>query len=230
MVETQIVRRGVRDARVLAALRRVPRHRFVRDIDIDAAYGDHPIDIGFGQTISQPYIVAAMSEMLALDPQSRVLEIGTGSAYQTAVLAELACEVHSIEIIPQHADRARSLLHDLGYDKVSIRVGDGYLGWPDAAPFDAVIAAAAPDHVPPPLLAQLAVGGRMVIPIGTESNISFVSRVVLKGMTRSGISPSASCPCCAPAAPESRWSQQGQEAGSRSKAGAEDTPFARPPW
>jgi len=166
MVATQIGARGIRDARVLEAMRRVERHRFVSPRDRDLAYGDHPIGIGYGQTISQPYIVAFMTEALALAPNARVLEIGTGSAYQTAVLAEIAREVFSIEVVPEHADRATALLRELGYSNAHIRLGDGYLGWPEAAPFDGIIVTAAAEHVPPPLVEQLTIGGRLVVPIG----------------------------------------------------------------
>lgn len=166
MVETQIRARGIHDARVLEAMGRVRRHRFVRESDVDAAYGDHPIDIGFGQTISQPYIVAFMTEALALPPGARVLEIGTGSGYQAAVLGEIARDVYSIEVVPAHADHARALLRELGYTNVHVRTGDGYGGWPEAAPFDGVIVTAAPDHVPQPLVEQLRVGGRLVVPVG----------------------------------------------------------------
>jgi len=166
MVETQIRGRGILDARVLDAMAAVPRHRFIRPQDVDLAYGDYPVDIGLGQTISQPYIVAFMSEALGLKPTDRVLEIGTGSGYQTAVLAELAAEVYSIEVVPSHAAAAADLLRDLGYTNIRLRSGDGYPGWPDAAPFDAVIVTAAPDHLPQPLVDQLKVGGRMVVPIG----------------------------------------------------------------
>jgi protein-L-isoaspartate(D-aspartate) O-methyltransferase len=166
MVETQIRARGIRDERVLAALRTVARHRFVREADIEHAYGDYPVEIGHGQTISQPYIVAYMSEALAIQPGDRVLEIGTGSGYQTAVLAELAKEVYSIEVVPAHAQTAAALLADLGYTNVHLRSGDGYGGWPEAAPFDAIIVTAAPDHIPQPLVDQLVVGGRLVVPVG----------------------------------------------------------------
>jgi protein-L-isoaspartate(D-aspartate) O-methyltransferase len=166
MVETQLRARGILDERVLDAMRRVPRHRFVQPREAEIAYGDHPIDIGFGQTISQPYIVGYMTEALALPPDARVLEIGTGSGYQSAVLAEMAREVYSIEVVPEHAERAVNLLRELGYDNVTVRVGDGYDGWPDAAPFDGVLVAAAPDHVPQPLIDQLRVGRRIAVPIG----------------------------------------------------------------
>jgi protein-L-isoaspartate(D-aspartate) O-methyltransferase len=166
MVATQIRGRGIVDARVLEAMAAVPRHRFIRAADVSLAYGDHPVDIGLGQTISQPYIVAYMSEALDLEPTDRVLEIGTGSGYQTAVLAELAAEVYSIEVVPSHAAAAAGVLHELGYTNVRLRSGDGYSGWQDAAPFDAVIVTAAPDHLPQPLVDQLKIGGRMVVPIG----------------------------------------------------------------
>lgn len=166
MVETQMRSRGIADARVLEAMARVPRHRFIRPQDVDLAYGDYPIDIGLGQTISQPYIVAFMTEALDVTAVDRVLEIGTGSGYQTAVLAELASEVYSIEVVPAHAEAAAALLRDLGYTNVHLRSGDGYAGWPDAAPFDAIIVTAAPDHIPQPLVDQLKVGGRLVVPIG----------------------------------------------------------------
>ena len=166
MVEQQIRARGIDDPRVLDAMRRVERHRFVPEGERDLAYGDHPVDIGFGQTISQPFIVGYMTAALALTPHDRVLEIGTGSAYQTAVLAEIAREVFSIEVVAAHAARAVHLLDTLGYHNVQVRQGDGYGGWPEAAPFDAVIVTAAPDHIPKPLTSQLRVGGRMVVPVG----------------------------------------------------------------
>jgi protein-L-isoaspartate(D-aspartate) O-methyltransferase len=167
MVEHQIYARGVTDPRVLDAMRRVERHRFVPPRDRDLAYGDHPIDIGYGQTISQPYIVGFMTEALALGDDARVLEIGTGSAYQTAVLAEVAREVYSMEVVPAHAERAQELLRQLGYTNVRVRLGDGYGGWPEAAPFDGVIVTAAPDHVPEPLVEQLKLGARLVVPVGS---------------------------------------------------------------
>jgi len=166
MVDTQLRPRGIDDPRVLDAMSRVPRHRFVRHGDTEFAYGDYPVDIGLGQTISQPYIVAFMTQALALPPTARVLEIGTGSAYQTAILAEVAALVYSIEIVPEHAAGATLVLDQLHYTNVHVRSGDGYGGWPEAAPFDAVIVTAAPDHVPQPLVDQLKVGGRLVVPVG----------------------------------------------------------------
>jgi protein-L-isoaspartate(D-aspartate) O-methyltransferase len=166
MVETQIVARGVRDPRVLAAMRKVPRHLFVDPSQRSQAYEDHPLPIPGNQTISQPYIVAIMTELLELQPKERVLEIGTGSGYQSAVLGELAGEVYTIEIVPELAQSAAARLKDLHYDNVVVREGDGYRGWPEHAPFDAIIVTAAPERIPQPLIEQLAPGGVMVIPVG----------------------------------------------------------------
>jgi protein-L-isoaspartate(D-aspartate) O-methyltransferase len=166
MVEDQIARRGITDARVLAAMRTVPRHRFVPPEQTASAYDDRALPIGFDQTISQPYIVAYMTQALRPAPGHRVLEIGTGSGYQAAVLAEIVKEVHTIEIVPALADRSRALLRELGYTNVHVRTGDGYAGLPQEAPFDRIIVTAAPDHVPQPLLDQLAIGGRMIVPVG----------------------------------------------------------------
>ncbi|MCX7856330.1 MAG: protein-L-isoaspartate(D-aspartate) O-methyltransferase, partial [Anaerolineae bacterium] len=166
MVEMQIRARGVKNESVLAAMLAVPRHEFVLPEYLDQAYEDHPLPIGYGQTISQPYIVALMSELIDLQPGERVLEIGTGSGYQAAILAELTDQVYSIEIIPELATRARETLDRLGYSQVTTKQADGYWGWEDYAPFDAIIVTAAPDHVPQPLVNQLADGGKMVIPIG----------------------------------------------------------------
>ncbi|MDH3682472.1 MAG: protein-L-isoaspartate(D-aspartate) O-methyltransferase, partial [Acidimicrobiia bacterium] len=149
----------------LAAMRAVPRHRFVPDDVVDLAYTDGPLPIGHGQTISQPQIVALMTQLLELEPCDKVLEIGTGSGYQAAVLAQLGVEVYTIEIVPELAARAETTLADLGYP-VSVRQADGYFGWEERGPFDAIIVTAAPDHVPQPLVNQLASGGRLVIPIG----------------------------------------------------------------
>ena len=166
MVAGQIEARGVRDPRVLEALRAVPRHEFVPPEQRMHAYEDRPLPIGEGQTISQPYIVAVMTELLALEGSERVLEIGTGSGYQAAVLGRLAREVYSIEIVPELAARAAKDLERLGYANVHVRQGDGYRGWPEHAPFDAILVTAAPGHVPEPLVEQLALGGRMVLPLG----------------------------------------------------------------
>lgn len=153
--------------RVLAALEAVPRHRFVPEVEQRWAYENRPLPIGQGQTISQPYIVAAMTELAAIEPDDRVLEVGTGCGYQAAVLAELAAEVYSIECLPRLAAEAAERLRELGYDKVQVRQGDGALGWPEAAPFNAIlVTAAAEQRVPPALIEQLAPGGRMIIPVG----------------------------------------------------------------
>ncbi len=167
MVETQIVARGVRDPRVLAAMREVPRHLFVDPAQREHAYEDHPLPIAGNQTISQPYIVALMTELAEITPGERVLEIGTGSGYQSAVLSRLAREVYSIEIVPELARASGERLRRLGYGNVSVKEGDGYRGWSEHAPFDAIIVTAAPDRIPQPLLDQLAPGGRMVIPVGS---------------------------------------------------------------
>jgi protein-L-isoaspartate(D-aspartate) O-methyltransferase len=168
MVERQIAERGVKDKRVLDAMREVPRHEFVPKELRDLAYTDQPLPIGHDQTISQPYIVAFMTE--ALDPQAtdKVLEIGTGSGYQAAVLAGLVDHVYSIEIVEPLAERAAATLKRLDFAKVTVKAGDGYRGWPEHAPFDAVIVTCAPDHVPEPLVNQLREGGRMIIPVGGE--------------------------------------------------------------
>jgi protein-L-isoaspartate(D-aspartate) O-methyltransferase len=166
MVRWQIVARGVRDERVLAALRTVPREEFVPEPLRASSYSDHPLPIGYDQTISQPFIVAFMTEQLRIHSTDRVLEIGTGSGYQAAILAHLAAEVYSIEIIEPLARSAEATLQRLGYKNVHVKAGDGYKGWPEHAPFDAVIVTCAPDHVPPPLLEQTKNGGRIVIPFG----------------------------------------------------------------
>ncbi|NIR46033.1 MAG: protein-L-isoaspartate(D-aspartate) O-methyltransferase [Gemmatimonadetes bacterium] len=166
MVE-QIESYGVRDSATLAAMRAVPRHEFVPGRYRDRAYGDHPLPIGHGQTISQPYIVAYMTEILELEPGMKVLEIGTGSGYQAAVLAEIGCDVYTMEIFGALAESARERLGRLAYDSVEVRHGDGHYGWPEAAPFEAIIVTAAAGHIPPALVDQLEVGGRMVIPVGS---------------------------------------------------------------
>lgn len=166
MVKTQIEARGVKDKAVLEAMRKVERHRFVPSEFEHFAYEDMPLPIGSGQTISQPYIVALMTELLQLKGKEKVLELGTGSGYQAAILAELTKEVYTIEILPELARRAEKLLKDLGYKNIKVKSGDGYLGWPESAPFDAIIVTCAPEKVPQPLIEQLAEGGRMVIPVG----------------------------------------------------------------
>jgi protein-L-isoaspartate(D-aspartate) O-methyltransferase len=167
MVVDQIEARGIRDARVLEAMRRVPRHLFVPQGLRERAHEDHPLPIGEGQTISQPYIVAFMTEAARLRPGDRVLEIGTGSGYQAAVLSALGARVFSIEILPALADSARRNLDASGYGNVAVRTGDGYRGWPEEAPFEAILVTAAPDEIPQPLLDQLKPGGRIVVPVGT---------------------------------------------------------------
>ncbi|NLI82379.1 MAG: protein-L-isoaspartate(D-aspartate) O-methyltransferase [Deltaproteobacteria bacterium] len=166
MVETQLISRGIHDPRVLEAMRKVPRHLFVDEALKEQAYSDHPLPIGEKQTISQPYIVALMSEVLQLKGHERILEIGTGSGYQAAVLAELAERVFSIERFPVLAFRANQILQKLGYRNVIIRVGDGTVGWPDDSPFDGIVVTAGAPKIPQPLVDQLAVGGRLVVPVG----------------------------------------------------------------
>jgi protein-L-isoaspartate(D-aspartate) O-methyltransferase len=168
MVWQQIEARGITDSVVLDAMRVVPRHRFVPPQWEKDAYDDSPLPIGHGQTISQPYIVAVMTQALELKPRDRVLEIGTGSGYQAAVLAEIVDEVHTIEIVEALGQTAEKTLAALGYRNVFARIGDGYRGLPEKAPFDAIIVAAAPDHMPQPLLDQLAVGGRLILPLGDQ--------------------------------------------------------------
>jgi protein-L-isoaspartate(D-aspartate) O-methyltransferase len=170
----EIEARGITEPRVLAALRRVPRHRFVPASVEGAAYSDRPLPIGWGQTISQPYIVAAMTEAVLPAPSDRCLEIGTGSGYQAAVLAELCQKTYSIEYLPELAAFAKKNLKSLG-DRLELRLGDGFVGWPEAAPFDVIVVTAAPEKVPPPLLDQLALGGRLVIPVGPKDAIQELS-------------------------------------------------------
>ena len=166
MVETQLTGRGIRNSRVLEAMRRVPRHLFVEEALKEQAYSDYPLPIGEKQTISQPYIVALMSEALELKGEEKILEIGTGSGYQAAILAELADRVFSIERFPALAYRANQILQKLGYQNVLIRVADGSLGWPDEAPFDGIMATAGTPKIPQPLVDQLSMGGRLVLPVG----------------------------------------------------------------
>ena len=167
MVREQIEARGISSPRVLDAMRAVPRHEFVPADLVASAYNDHPLPIGEGQTISQPYIVALMTEMLQLKPSDRVLEIGTGSGYQAAVLSALAAEVYTIEIKLKLYENSYNILNKIGYKNINCRNGDGYFGWPQAAPFDAIMITAAVDHIPPPLLKQLRDGGRLALPLGS---------------------------------------------------------------
>lgn len=169
MVEIQLKARGLEDERVLTAMARIPRHLFVPDDGAACAYADEPLPIGRGQTISQPYIVAYMTEALRLRGGDKVLEIGTGSGYQTAVLAEVAGEVWTVELVEELSLRARDRLESLGYENIHFRVGDGSAGWPEAAPFDGILVTAAPESVPATLEGELAPGGRMIVPVGLES-------------------------------------------------------------
>ena len=166
MVSEQLVDRGIKDRRVIKAMQKVERHRFVPEEYRSVAYGDHPLPIGYEQTISQPYVVAFMTEVLQLKPTDRVLEIGTGSGYQAAILAEICDSVFTIEIVPELAHRAKNLLEQLGYKNIQVKHGDGYQGWPEKAPFDAIIVTCSPTKIPQPLKSQLKEGGRMIIPVG----------------------------------------------------------------
>lgn len=167
MVNYDIKGRGIKDKKVLEAMGKIPRHLFVEDYLKNSAYADHPLPIGEGQTISQPYVVALMTEALKLKPTDRVLEIGTGSGYQAAVLAEIVKEVHTIEIRKSLAEKADKRLKDLGYKNIKVKYADGYLGWEEFAPFDAIILTASANHIPPPLIRQLKEGGRLIIPLGS---------------------------------------------------------------
>jgi len=189
MVRDQIEARGIHDPRLLAALRKVHRHLFVPPEEQAGAYIDYPLAIGYGQSISQPYVVAFMTEALELRPRDRVLEIGTGSGYQAAILAELVAEVYTIEIIEPLAKKAEARLRLMGYTNVRVRAGDGYRGWPEAAPFDAIIVTAAPDHIPQPLVDQLREGGRMVLPLGLWDQELVRLRRSREGIQRESLLP-----------------------------------------
>ncbi len=180
MVKEQIAHRGISGKRLLEAMARVERHLFVPSSLQESAYKDSPLPIGYDQTISQPYIVALMTELLNLEGDERVLEIGTGSGYQAAILGELASEVYTIEILKPLAERSKELLDELGYENVFVKHGDGFLGWPEQAPFDAIVVTCAPEEIPEPLLEQLAEGGRMVIPIGKEWQMQKLKLVTKK--------------------------------------------------
>ncbi len=181
MVRTQIEQRGIDDLSVLDAMRTVPRHQFVLARYTQYAYADRALPIGYGQTISQPYIVAYMTALIRPQPTHRVLEIGTGSGYQAAILAAIVDSVYSVEIVPELADAVAQRLAQLGYDTVRVKQGDGYHGWNEEAPFDAIIVTAAAEHIPPPLIEQLKDGGRMVIPVGTPFLTQTLMLVEKKG-------------------------------------------------
>ncbi|MCG6916212.1 MAG: protein-L-isoaspartate(D-aspartate) O-methyltransferase [Deltaproteobacteria bacterium] len=188
MVESQLISRGIKDPRVLDAMRKVPRHRFVEEALVSQAYNDHPLPIGEKQTISQPYMVALMTEALELQGQERVLEIGTGSGYQTAILAELAEKIYSIERIRTLSVKAQRILDDLGYFNVVLKVGDGSLGLKEEVPFDAIIVTAGSPEVPQPLVDQLAMGGRLVVPVGDRYTQSLMKITRVKeGITKTDL-------------------------------------------
>ena len=181
MVEIQIIARGIKAPQVISAMRKVKRHLFVPEEYVSLAYKDTPLPIGYGQTISQPYIVAYMTEILDLKPSDRVLEIGTGSGYQAAVLAEICKSVYTIEIVPQLGEHAGKLLKNSGYRNIEVKIGDGYKGWTEHAPFDVIIVTCSPTHIPAPLEEQLAEGGRMIIPVGEKYVQQLVYLVKKKG-------------------------------------------------
>ncbi len=184
MVERQLIPYGIVDSATLRAMRTVPRHEFVPRLSRDRAYGDHPLPIGHGQTISQPYIVAYMTEVVRPRAGMRVLEIGTGSGYQAAVLAEIGARVHTIEIFEELATSAKDRLERLGYRNVDARHGDGFYGWPEAAPFDAIVVTAVAGHIPPPLITQLAPGARLIIPVGS---VYGTQNLILVEKSREGV-------------------------------------------
>ena len=187
MVEEQIIERGIGDPAVIQAMQRVARHRFVPVESLPLAYADSPLAIGYGQTVSQPYIVAFMTEALELEPGDHVLEIGTGSGYQTAILAEIVAQVFTIEIVPPLAEQAATTLAELGYTNVHTRVGDGFHGWPEEAPFQAIIVTAAPLDIPHALLGQLAIAGRLLLPVGGAKQRLVLYRRTADGFTRTDL-------------------------------------------
>ena len=187
MVEEQIIERGIGDPAVIHAMQRVARHRFVPAESLPLAYADTPVPIGYGQTVSQPYLVALMTEALELKPGDRVLEVGTGSGYQTAIIAEIAAQVFTIEIVRPLAEKAAGTLSELGYINVHTRIGDGFGGWPEEAPFQAIIVTAAPLDVPRALLEQLAMGGRMLLPVGKAEQRLVLYQRTADGYTRTDL-------------------------------------------
>jgi len=189
MVDIQLRARGVSNHRILDAMLRVPRHLFIPEREREAAYHDGPVPLSGGQTISQPYIVAVMTDFIHPEPDDRVLEVGTGSGYQTAILAELVSEVYTIEIAPTLGRQAAQLLQDLGYKNVHARIGDGHRGWPEAAPFDAIVVTAAPERIPSALEAQLAIGGRLIIPVGAHSQDLILVTRTSEGLKRETVAP-----------------------------------------
>ena len=189
MVETQLIPRGIKDPNVIKAMLKIPRHEFIPEDLREHAYSDNPVPIGMDQTISQPYIVALMTELLSLKNEEKVLEVGTGSGYQAAILAEIGCEVYTIEIIESLTLNSQRVLQRLGYSNIHFKTGDGYRGWPEMAPFDAIIVTAAPGHTPQPLIDQLKMEGRMVIPVGDLYQDLLLIHKTPKGINKKNVTP-----------------------------------------
>ncbi|MDA2919591.1 protein-L-isoaspartate(D-aspartate) O-methyltransferase [Desulfobacterota bacterium AH_259_B03_O07] len=189
MLETQIISRGIKDPSVIKAMLKVPRHKFVPEKLRNLAYNDSPVPIGMDQTISQPYIVALMTELLQLKENDKVLEVGTGSGYQAAILAEMGCEVYTIEILEPLSLKAQKIMKELGYSKIHLKTGDGYRGWPEYSLFDAIIVSAAPEHTPQSLIDQLKVGGRLVIPVGDLYQELILIHKTDKGIEKKNVTP-----------------------------------------
>ena len=189
MVEKQIISRGIQNSKVIQAMLKVPRHKFVPEDLRDSAYNDSPLPIGMEQTISQPYIVALMTELLNPKDGEKILEVGTGSGYQTAIIAEMRCEVYTIEILEPVAEKAKEILRALDYENIHFKIGDGYRGWEEHAPFDAIIVTAAPDHIPQSLINQLKVKGRMIIPVGALYQDLLLIRKTEKGVDMKTVTP-----------------------------------------